>query len=67
MNARSLPYVLNTSRLVLRPFEFGDVDDIAAYAADEEWGRCLSGTPQPHRREDAVQHERIRVTLRRIA
>ena len=50
-----LPYVLNTSRLVLRPYEFGDVNDILAYAADEEWGRYLSATPQPYRREDAVQ------------
>jgi RimJ/RimL family protein N-acetyltransferase len=55
MSARALPYVLTTSRLVLRPFEFGDVDDITAYAADEEWGRYLSNTPQPYRREDAVQ------------
>lgn len=55
MGAPLLPYVIHTSRLVLRPFEFGDVDDILAYAADEEWSRYLSGTPQPYRREDAVQ------------
>jgi RimJ/RimL family protein N-acetyltransferase len=55
MSAVSLPYLLRTPRLVLRPFEFGDVDAITAYAADEEWGRYLSGTPQPYRREDAVQ------------
>jgi ribosomal-protein-alanine N-acetyltransferase len=55
MSAASLPYLLNTRRLVLRPFEFGDIDDILAYAADEEWGRYLSATPQPYKREDAVQ------------
>ena len=55
MSASLLPYVINTSRLVLRPLEFGDVEDILAYAADEEWSRYLSGTPQPYRREDAVQ------------
>jgi RimJ/RimL family protein N-acetyltransferase len=55
MSASTLPYVIHTSRLVLRPFEFGDVDDILAYAADEEWSRYLSGTPRPYRREDAVQ------------
>lgn len=55
MSASSLPFVINTKRLVLRPLEFGDVDDILAYAADEEWSRYLAGTPQPYRREDAVQ------------
>jgi ribosomal-protein-alanine N-acetyltransferase len=55
MSTSSLPFVINTSRLVLRPLEFGDVDDILAYAADEEWSRYLSATPQPYRREDAVQ------------
>lgn len=55
MSAPPLPYVLKTERLVLRPCEFADVDDILAYAADEEWGRYLSTTPQPYRREDAVQ------------
>ena len=55
MSASSLPFVIHTSRLVLRPLEFGDVDDILAYAADEEWSRYLSATPQPYRREDAVQ------------
>ena len=55
MSAASLPYLLNTRRLVLRPFEFGDIDDILAYAVDEQWGRYLSATPHPYTREDAVQ------------
>ncbi len=55
MSAPLIPYVINTNRLALRPFEFGHVDDILAYAADEEWSRYLAGTPRPYRREDAVQ------------
>ena len=32
---------LKTQRLLLRPFQFGDVEDVLAYASDSEWGRFL--------------------------
>ena len=45
---------LRTERLLLRPFEFGDVDDVASYASDPEVGRYLP-LPQPYTRDDAVE------------
>ncbi len=36
---RSERVELKTERLLLRPFEFGDVDDVLAYAPDMEFGR----------------------------
>ena len=45
---------LRTERLLLRPFEFGDVDDVASYASDSEVGRYLP-LPQPYTRDDAVE------------
>ena len=50
-----LPKRIETERLDLRPFEFGDVDDLLAYAADPEWARFLSGVPQPYKRTDTEQ------------
>ena len=38
---------LTTERLLLRPLEFGDVDDVLAYASDPEVGRYLE-LPQPY-------------------
>ena len=45
---------LRTERLLLRPFEFGDVDDVASYASDPEVGRYLP-LPQPYTRDDPVE------------
>ncbi len=45
---------LRTERLLLRPFEFGDVEDVASYASDPEVGRYLA-LPQPYGRADAVE------------
>ena len=32
---------LRTERLLLRPFEFGDVDDVLAYASEPDVGQYL--------------------------
>lgn len=45
---------LRTERLLLRPFEFGDVDHVLAYASEPEFGRYLP-VPQPYTRDDAVE------------
>ena len=45
---------LRTERLLLRPFEFGDVEDVVSYASDPEVGRYLP-LPQPYTRDDAVE------------
>lgn len=50
-----LPEHIETQRLLLRPFSFADVDDVLAFAADEEWGKYLLGVPRPYRRSDAEQ------------
>ena len=45
---------LRTERLLLRPFGFGDVDDVLAYASEPEFGWYLSLlSPQPYTRDDA--------------
>ena len=46
---------LRTERLLLRPLEFGDVDDVFSYASDPEMARYLA-LPQPYTRDDAVQY-----------
>ena len=46
---------LKTERLLLRPLELGDVDDVLAYASDPEVGRYLP-VPQPYTRDDAVEY-----------
>jgi RimJ/RimL family protein N-acetyltransferase len=47
-----LPNIINTPRLVLRPYSLGDVDAVLSYAADKEWGRYLP-LPRPYLRRDA--------------
>ena len=38
---------LRTDRLLLRPFDFRDVDDVLAYASEPKFGRYLP-VPQPY-------------------
>ena len=45
---------LKTDRLLLRPFDFADVDDVLAYASEPEFARYLP-IPQPYTRKDAVE------------
>jgi ribosomal-protein-alanine N-acetyltransferase len=44
---------LRTKRLLLRPFETGDVGDALAYRDDREFARFLPHIPQPFTRSDA--------------
>jgi len=50
-----LPKVIQTERLVLRPFLLGDVGDVFAYAQDPEWSRYLRILPRPYERKHAEQ------------
>lgn len=50
-----LPAAIETERLVLRPFELGDVDDVFEYAQDPEWSRYLRVLPRPYERQHAEQ------------
>ncbi len=49
------PTELRTKRLILRPFQQTDADDVLAYAADEEWQRYIAILPQPYTRDHAVE------------
>lgn len=53
MTDTTLPDLIETSRLLLRPFEIGDVDDVFAYARDPEWSRFLRLLPRPYEAADA--------------
>lgn len=53
-SAPELPRTLQTERLLLRPFEFGDVEAVFSYASDEEWARYLP-VPQPYLHEHAEE------------
>ena len=46
---------LNTERLLLRPFRLEDVDDVVAYANDEQWSQYLVRIPYPYTRRDGEQ------------
>jgi ribosomal-protein-alanine N-acetyltransferase len=45
---------LQTKRLLLRPYRLTDVDDVLAYANDEDWQRFLP-VPYPYERVHAEQ------------
>ena len=45
---------LRTDRLLLRPFDFRDVDDVFGYASEPEFARYLP-IPQPYTRDNAVE------------
>ncbi|MBA3777418.1 MAG: GNAT family N-acetyltransferase [Betaproteobacteria bacterium] len=44
---------LRTKRLLLRPFEVGDIADALSYRDDKEFARFLPHIPQPFTRNDA--------------
>lgn len=48
----TMPELLVTSRLRLRPHSWRDVDAVFAFAADSEWARYLP-VPQPYTKTDA--------------
>ncbi len=55
MERSVLPEAIETDRLVLRPFELGDVGDVLAYAQDPEWSRYLRILPRPYELKHAEQ------------
>lgn len=55
-----LPKRIETARLVLRPFELGDVDDVFAHSQDAEWARYFP-VPQPYTRADAEEYVAQRI------
>jgi len=65
MEWRVVPATLETERLTLRPFEFGDVDDVFIYAQDPEWSRYLRFLPRPYERRHAEQFIARQVLLDR--
>jgi ribosomal-protein-alanine N-acetyltransferase len=54
MSQSSLPEIIETKRMILRPYRSEDVEDILAYATDEAWSRFLP-VPRSYSRTDAVQ------------
>ena len=53
MSQPCLPEIIETPRLVLRPYRFEDLEDVFAYAVDEDWGRFLP-VPAPYSQKDAI-------------
>jgi RimJ/RimL family protein N-acetyltransferase len=58
--APAFPDRLECDRLVLRPFRYGDGDDLFGYANDQEWSRYIT-PPYPYQRDfaDAFIEERV--------
>lgn len=52
---------LRTSRLLLRRFRAGDVEDSLAYRDDAEFSRYLPHIPQPFTRRDAEAHVALNI------
>jgi ribosomal-protein-alanine N-acetyltransferase len=53
--------MLRTARLLLRPFQWDDVDDALAYRDDPEFARFLPHVPQPFTRQDAEAFVRVNI------
>lgn len=61
-----LSEVVGTSRLTLRPFRLGDVEDVLAYAQDPEWSRFLRDLPQPYDRTEAEKAVAKQILMDRV-
>jgi RimJ/RimL family protein N-acetyltransferase len=59
-----LPKVIRTARLRLRPWSFGDTEDVFLYAQDAEWSRYLR-IAQPYSLDDARKFITTQVSLNR--
>jgi len=57
-----IPATLTTARLVLRPYRWQDLDDVLAYASDEDWARYLP-VPWPYTRRDGERFLATQVLL----
>ena len=62
----ALPDVIDTARLLLRPWTLTDVDDVLAYAHDPEWSKYLRILPRPYERMHAEQFVARQILLDRI-
>ncbi len=60
----AFPKRIRTERLLLRPYRWGDIDDLMNYAVDEEWSR-YTRPPFPYTRENAREFLADRVALSR--
>ena len=56
----NLPERIVSERLVLRPCQYGDADDLYSYANDEEWSRYIS-PPFPYLRDYAEKFVEERI------
>ena len=64
VHAMPAPIELHTQRLLLRPFQPGDVAGALAYRDDQEFARFLSHIPQPFTRPDAEAFVRLNMAVR---
>lgn len=60
-----LPELIETDRLLLRPYRLEDVEEVFAYARDPEWSRFLRALPAPYERVHAEQFIARQVLLDR--
>lgn len=66
MDPTSLPEIIQTERLRLRPFQLDDVDEVYSYAQDPEWSRYLRVLPRPYGRGDAERFVASQLLLDRV-
>lgn len=62
----TLPAVIETARLRLRPYRLDDVEQVLLVSMDAEWARFLP-VPIPYRRKDAEEFVARQVLLDRVA
>lgn len=48
----TLPNIIETEQLILRPFSISDAPDISAYANNPNFGRFLASVPHPYTQKD---------------
>lgn len=61
-----MPEVMETNRIVLRPSRCDDVEDVFAYASDEEWARYMASVPEHYSHSDAVDFVSLQMLLDRV-
>lgn len=59
--------MIETERLLLRPWELGDVEDVFSYARDEEWSRYLRVLPRPYERRHAEEFVARQILSNRVS
>ena len=61
---REFPETIETTRLLLRPYRWDDIDDLIGFASDESWS-LYTRPPFPYSRENAQEFLADRVGLSR--